>query len=157
MSKFWETLQRKIIRTFYVGWLRLRGKTMDFTDPKGPIERASWATFIIAGQEHSDGEVLVGAGKDLRIIGSAVTPWSDRQGHRLTPAMITGVFDQQLETLILGLGFDRKVDCPDEVVAAIKQHGIPNVVLADTAEACRRFNEGIRAGKRIGMLVHGTC
>lgn len=130
---------------------------MEFEDPKGPIQRASWATFFIDGQEHSDGDRRMGAGKDLRLVGHAVTAWDERQGHRLSPAMITGVYDQQLDTLILGLGFDRKVECPPELVEEIRRHGIPNVVLAATAEACRLYNEAVRAGKRVGMLVHGTC
>lgn len=157
MSGFWESLQRTLIRTFYVRWLGLRGRAMSFEDPRGPIQGASWATFFIDGHEHSDGEKRVGAGSDLRIIGSEVTPWSERRGHRLAPAMITGVFDRGLETLILGLGYDQRLDCPPEVVDEIRRRGIPEVILTVTPEACRLFNEAFRAGRRVGLLIHGTC
>ncbi|NLI79885.1 MAG: hypothetical protein GX442_25995 [Candidatus Riflebacteria bacterium] len=132
-------------------------RTTMFTDPAGPIESFTWARFVIAGQVHGGPPPGTGAGKDIRLVGTEVTAWTDRVGHRLDIAMITGVFDRGLEALILGLGANRAIDCPPEVVAEIRRRGIPQVELADTVAACRRYNELFRQGRKVGLLAHGTC
>ncbi|OIP23250.1 hypothetical protein AUK22_09900 [bacterium CG2_30_54_10] len=128
-----------------------------FADKEGPIESFTWGKFIIFGKQHSGGNPQVGAGKDIRIIGTEVTPWTDRSGHLLSRRMITGVFDRGIEVLILGLGANRAVECPRSVVEEIRQSGIPELILLDTPAACRRFNELYREGKRVAFLAHGTC
>ncbi|RCK80423.1 MAG: hypothetical protein OZSIB_3169 [Candidatus Ozemobacter sibiricus] len=130
-----------------------------FADPAGPIEAFTWGRFVIAGQEHGRGDPGAGQGKDLRILFPplTVTRWAERTGHHLRIDMITGIFDQGLEVLLLGLGANRAIACPPELVEEIRRRGIPAVELHDTAAACRRFNELVRQGRKVGLLAHGTC
>lgn len=125
-----------------------------FHDDAGPIERFSWGTFVICGEEHSSG---TGAGKDVRIIGEKVTPWEERKGHRLKKSMITGVYDQSIEVLVIGVGVAGAIDVPDKVKRAVAEHGISKLVIKRTPEACRVYNELYRKGKRVALLAHGTC
>lgn len=147
----WARQALGFLASFY--WRRIEM----FHDEKGPIESFTWGRFVIAGKEHKGGEPRIGAGKDIRLIGSKVTPWEERAGHLLSPEMITGVFDGNPEALILGLGANRAVSCPDHVVAWIRERGIPEVILLDTAAACRKYNELHRQGRRVALLAHGTC
>ncbi|MFP4395663.1 MAG: MTH938/NDUFAF3 family protein [Anaerolineales bacterium] len=129
-----------------------------FDDPQGPIEHFSWAKFVINGEEHAKTSGgIVGVGKDIRLIGAEVSAWKARHGHRLTPEMITGVYDRDLDVLILGLGANGALKCPDEVQQAIRAHGIPELILERTPEACRIYNERYHAGDKVALLAHGTC
>jgi hypothetical protein len=129
-----------------------------YNDPRGPIEHFSWGRFVICGQEHSrseDGER--GCGKDIRLIGHEVSEWRERKGHELKPSMITGVYDQHIEVLIVGVGVDGMLHCPSEVRKAISEHGVNELVLARTPEACQLYNRLFHEGKRVALLAHGTC
>ncbi len=129
-----------------------------FDDPKGPIEHFSWARFVIAGQEHSQSEEeRVGKGKDIRLIGREVTRWKERKGHKLTPEMITGVYDQEIEVLVIGIGVDGLIEVPPKVKRAIEERGISTLILKRTPEACRTYNRLFHEGRRVALLAHGTC
>jgi len=116
--------------------------------PEGPVEELRWGVFRISGKEMN---------KDIRCIGREPTPWMDRKGHLLSEEMITGVWDQPLDVLVLGMGIDGAVRCPPEVVERLKARGIPEILVLPTQEACLRFNERIKAGSRAALLAHGTC
>ena len=126
-----------------------------FEDAAGPIERFEWGRFTICGEVHGDDHL--GVGKDIRLIGTRVTEWAERKGHVLTPAMITGVYEHGLETLIIGDGVDGALKCPAEVLDAIRDGGIPDVRIARTPEACAVYNQLYGEGHRVALLAHGTC
>ena len=87
-----------------------------FDDPQGPIEHFSWGKYIICGDEHSASERgKTGVGKDIRLIDTQVSEWRERKGHRLSPAMITGVYDLGIDVLIIGIGVNGALECPKKV------------------------------------------
>jgi len=126
-----------------------------FEDPKGPIERFEWGTFVIAGKRHGEGGQRVG--KDVRVIGSKVSEWKERKGHVLTPAMVTCVYDRGIDTLVIGVGVYGALECPSDVKAAIADHGISDLRILPTPAACREYNALVRAGRKVALLAHGTC
>jgi hypothetical protein len=91
------------------------------------------------------------------VIGEKVSAWKERKGHLLTPEMITGVYGQGIEVLVIGIGAQGMIECPAEVEAAIRAAGIGELILALTPEACERFNELVAAGRHAALLAHGTC
>ena len=124
----------------------------------GPIEHFSWARFVIRGVEHAHTESgVVGAGKDIRIVGDAVSAWEERKGHRLKPDMVTGVYVQGIEVLVIGSGVYGLVEVPPRTRQAIAAGGIARLVVDKTPDACRAYNEFVRAGVRVALLAHGTC
>lgn len=134
------------------------GEAALFEDAAGPIERFSWGRFVVGGEAHSKGpEGRVGAGKDIRLIGATVTPWKERKGHRLKRSMITGVYDQGLDVLVIGSGVHGLVEVPEKVRKAVADHGIAELIVEPTVEACGAYNRLHRQGKRVGLLAHGTC
>lgn len=129
-----------------------------FTDKKGPIEEFTWGTFIINGQTHKkNGGEKSGQGKDIRLIGDEVSKWKERKGHTLSHDMITGIYEHDIDTLIIGAGVNHAIDCPGEVIRKIKENGIPEVKVAKTPEACKLYNELYHKGKKVALLAHGTC
>ncbi|NLG52344.1 MAG: hypothetical protein GX552_19735 [Chloroflexi bacterium] len=129
-----------------------------FEDPQGPIARFSWGRFVIQGGEQArSDDALSGASQDIRLIGNQVTAWEERRGHRLNPSLITGVYDQDVEVLIIGTGVFGRLKCPDAVKQAIQEHGIETVIIQRTPDACRTYNALYRQGLRVALLAHGTC
>ena len=124
---------------------------------KGPIDRFTWGRFVVQGEEHSEDGRVIGAGKDIRIVSDKVTAWKERQGHKLTPDMITGIYDEDVEVLVIGLGVERALKCPKSVLKAIRKQGIKRVVLEATPKACKKYNKLVNGGKRAAFLAHGTC
>ncbi len=125
-----------------------------FDDPRGPIEHFSWGTFVIGEEEHS---TEAGVGKDIRVIGTEVSPWRGRKGHRLKRSMIAGVCDQDVDVLIIGTGVYGAIKCPKKVKDTIHEHGISELILQHTPEACATYNELFHQGKKVALLAHGTC
>lgn len=118
------------------------------------IERFTFGEFIIAGKKHSSEK---GVGKDIRLVGREVSAWKERKGHRLTPEMITGVYGQGIEVLVIGNGESGALEVPAEVIAAIQANGIPEVIVEKTGKACQVYNRLYRKGKKAALLAHGTC
>jgi hypothetical protein len=129
-----------------------------FHDSRGPIEHFSWGRFVICGEEH--GKVhgsRVGKGKDIRLIGKKVSRWKEREGHSLTPHMITGIFDSHVDILIIGAGVEGLVECSDKVIQSVRERGIERVIVKNTPEACKLYNDLFHDGKSVALLAHGTC
>lgn len=128
------------------------------TDAQGPIESFSWGAFVIRGQEHSgSGSERVGKGKDIRMIGENVTRWKERKGHEIRKSMITGVYDEDVDVLVIGAGVESGLDVPGKVKKDIAAHGIDELIVEPTPEACRIYNRLYREGRKVALLAHGTC
>lgn len=125
-----------------------------FDDPRGPIEHFSWGAFIIDGEEHSS---AAGVGKDIRLVGKDVSAWDERKGHKLKKSMITGVYGRDVEILVIGIGVYGAIECPEKVKTAIREHGISELILQSTPEACATYNELFHQRKKVALLAHGTC
>ena len=127
-------------------------------ETSGIIEWIAWGSFLVNGALHAKTDAgKIGAGKDIRVIAGEVSAWKERKGHLLTPEMITGVYGQDIEVLVIGIGAHGMIECPADVEAAIHAEGIGELILAPTPEACERYNALVAAGRRAALLAHGTC
>jgi hypothetical protein len=125
---------------------------------KGPIQFYSFGKFVIDGEEHSeDKHGTKGKGKDIRLIGKQVSEWQERQGHLLKPEMITGIYDEDIDVLIIAAGADKALKCPKKVIKKIKHHGIGRVIVKRSPKACKIYNRLYRKGVKVALLAHGTC
>jgi hypothetical protein len=126
-----------------------------FDDPLGPITHFSWGRYVILGQVHS--EDGLGAGKDIRFVDGKVSEWAERHGHELKKKMVTGVYGQKVDILVIGIGVNSALEVPEKTIQDIHAHGIDSIETHPTPAACARFNELFRQGKRVALLSHGTC
>jgi hypothetical protein len=127
-------------------------------DKRGPIEQFTWGSFLISGVLHAKTLAgKTGKGKDIRLIGKKVSKWKERKGHTLNTHMITGIFGMEIEVLIIGTGVEGMLECPEEVRSYIMNHGIKELILKETPEACRIYNSLYREGRKVALLAHGTC
>ncbi|MBM3190531.1 MAG: hypothetical protein FJZ90_17670 [Chloroflexi bacterium] len=129
-----------------------------FTDPRGPIKHFAWAKFsVVRSTSASAGEHELDLGKDIRLVGTKASAWEERKGHRLKREMVTGVYGQGIEVLVIGAGVYGSLKVPRKVREAIHEQGIGEVIVERTPEACRIYNELYHAGRRVALLAHGTC
>jgi hypothetical protein len=128
-----------------------------FNDKNGPIEHFSWGKFIINGEEHSKNYSKIGVGKDIRLVNNKVTKWKERKGHELTKSMITGIFNKNVDILIIGIGVNGAIECSEKVIQFIQKNGIKKVKLLKTPKACNEYNNLFHQGKKVALLAHGTC
>lgn len=129
-------------------------------NPSGVIQNFKFGKFVIRGEvfrDYYDGSGRKVKRKDVRIVGDEVTVWQDRKGHVLKPEMITGVFGKGIEILILGIGAYGAISVDSNLIDFIKGEGIDKVEILKTDDACIKFNELFREGKKVGILMHGTC
>jgi len=96
-------------------------------------------------------------GKDVRLVGEEVSEWRERKGRRLKNSMIAGVYDRYLDVLVIGIGVYGAVKRPREVRKTIHEHGISELILKPTPEACATYNELFHRGEKVALLAHGTC
>ena len=128
-----------------------------FHDPRGPVEFFQWGLYTIVGEEHTKTpEGLIGAGKDVRLIGHEASAWAERKGHKLTPEMVTGVYDRDIDVLVIGNGVNSAVEVPDDVREAVESHGL-ELIVERSQDACLTYNDMMREGRKAALLVHGTC
>ncbi len=125
---------------------------------QGPIEEVSWGRFVINGKENrkkEDGSI-VGAGKDIFLMGDHVQPWYERQGHLLTIRMVRRAAEAPVQTVIIGNGFYGALEVPEDVIRFL-QKSDKTVHIKKTPEACALFNELFLQGQKVALLAHGTC
>jgi hypothetical protein len=131
---------------------------MMFEDPRGPIERYLWGSFVINGEEHTgSGENRKGKGKDIMILSGNVRRWKERQGHILTESMVERVLENGCDILIIGNGAEGALEVPDSVIDYLNDNGVARVMVLKTPDACRAYNELFRKGMDVALLAHGTC
>lgn len=125
----------------------------------GPIEKLSWGKFIIDGSEHylMPDKKRAGAGKDIRLIGRKTSPWAEREGHVLSRQMLTGIFEQGIDILIIGTGIKGDIQVSEQVIEDILSGGIKQLFVEKTPEACRLYNDFFHEGKNVALLAHATC
>ena len=125
---------------------------------QGPIEEVSWGRFVINGQEHfkqEDGSI-VGAGKDIFLLGTRLQPWHERKGHLLTIQMVRRAAEAPVQTVIIGNGFYGALEVPEEVMQFLEKSG-KRVYIEKTPQACALFNKLHSQGEKVALLAHGTC
>jgi len=106
------------------------------------IEEFYRASFVIKSKEHakqSKGKI-VGAVKDIRIVQGQVTSWKERNGYMLKKNMVTVIFDQDVDLLIIENGIYGSLCCAKQVKNFILNRRINKLIIKNTPAACKLFN-----------------
>lgn len=60
------------------------------------------------------------------------------------------------DTIIFGTGFSSLVRIDDEIIKSAKKNNIELIIL-NTPEALKKFQELVKNGKRVAARIHTTC
>lgn len=112
------------------------------------VEEYRFGYIRIAGREYT---------RDVIVYPDRVRPnWWRKEGHSLCLEDIKEVLDYEPEVIVIGTGAYGVMRVPHEVVSALEARGI-KVIIAPTGEAVKRFNELLRAGRKVVGCFHLTC
>ncbi|MGE0710715.1 MAG: Mth938-like domain-containing protein [Planctomycetota bacterium] len=115
------------------------------------VTHLSWGRIETLGQVFKDVKLWPGGarGWDWGETGTRHVP-----GVQLADAQ--ELVDRGAEVVVLSRGVQLVLQVPDATVAALRAPGV-EVVVAQTEEAARRYEELRAAGARVGALLHSTC
>jgi len=111
------------------------------------IERFRFGEVTIGGDRYTD---------DVIVFEDRVQPrWWRKAGHLLQLEDLDGVWEQELEALIVGTGTQECMKIAPEVVAYTRQQGV-ELLSFDTRTACQTFNH-LLGKRKIVAVLHLTC
>ena len=82
--------------------------------------------------------------------------WWRREGHRLAQEDLDTVLAEKPEVLVVGTGYDGRMQVPEETLHALRSAGV-DVRVEKTGEAVAEFNRLQRECARIVAALHLTC
>jgi len=115
---------------------------------------------MILIDDYSFGRIVVNGriyDHDIIVYPDRVKPnWWRREGHKLYPEDLESVISYKPEYLIIGCGSSCMMDVPSETRKYLEDKGIKVIVL-NTYEACKKFNELVSDGVKVVAALHLTC
>ena len=82
--------------------------------------------------------------------------WWRQEGHRLALEDLATVLAEPPEVLVVGTGYDGRMQVPEETLHGLRRAGI-NVRVADTGAAVEVFNRLQQTCARRVAALHLTC
>jgi len=111
------------------------------------IEEHKFGSFVI------DGKSYLG---DIKILGSKVRYWNDRDRHLATLKDIKELVESKPEIIVIGTGNSGYLEVNQDVKDLISQNQILLFMDINT-EAIQKYNQAIKENKRIAAIFHATC
>jgi hypothetical protein len=112
------------------------------------IDGYSFGRIVIKGREYDH---------DVIVYPDRIKPnWWRKEGHRLYPEDLESVIDYKPEYLIIGCGASCRMDVPEETRKYLEDKGIKVIVL-NTYEAYKKYNDMVKDGYKVVAALHLTC
>ena len=120
--------------------------------PSPRIEQVAWGHIRIAG---------IGSGKDFKLWpgGGREWDWNEtgtRHDPGIQPADIEELLERGCRVIVLSRGMLLRLRTCQQTLALIESRGA-RVLVAETREAVRLYNELAASGEAVGGLFHSTC
>jgi len=111
------------------------------------IQEHKFGSFVI------DGKTFLG---DIKIIGSRVRYWDDRDRHLATLKDIKELVESKPEIIVIGTGNSGYLEVNQEVKDLLAQNKI--LLFLDTnTEAIEKYNQAVSENKKVAAIFHATC
>lgn len=112
------------------------------------IEEYGFGKIVIQGKRYSD---------DVKIIGDRIVhPWWRASGHQVDLEDVQDMLDDQVETLILGMGQPGRMQASSKLRSRLRDAGI-ELIEEPTAKAVERINDLAAKGAPVRAGLHLTC
>lgn len=112
------------------------------------VESYEFGRIVIDGVSYSS---------DIIIFPTRVrSGWWRKRGHELNPEDIEEILEERPELLIVGTGYNGRMEVLPETKRILEENGI-KLIEARTQDACRMYNEEAKAGRKVCAALHLTC
>ncbi|MCS7125742.1 MAG: Mth938-like domain-containing protein [Aigarchaeota archaeon] len=112
------------------------------------IEEYGFGYIVVNGVTYS---------RDLIILPERlITNWWRKEGHRIELSDLAEVLEVDVDYVVIGTGYSGRVEVSREVLEVFKKKNV-EVVVEDTRNAWRRYNELVEKGFRVCGAFHLTC
>ena len=81
--------------------------------------------------------------------------WWRKEGHTLQPEDITDIIAQKPDTLVVGIGTDKRMKIKPETLQLLQENNIA-LIAEDTMTACLTYNH-LKYRERVVAALHLTC
>lgn len=112
------------------------------------IEGYDFGSIIIGGRTYSS-DVIVLPDK-------VIDNWWRLEGHRLQIPDVRDHLLEDVDSVVIGTGYYGMMRVDDEVLDAFREGGREVYVLR-SREAVRKYNELVKSGRKVMLLIHLTC
>ena len=112
------------------------------------IEKYDFGLIVINGKTYSS-DVIV-------LPNSVIDDWWRLEGHRLQIPDVRDYLLEDIDAVVVGTGYDGMMRVDDEVINAFRKEG-KEVHVLRSREAVRKYNELVKSGKKVMLLIHLTC
>ncbi|MCF8885283.1 MAG: Mth938-like domain-containing protein [Nitrososphaerota archaeon] len=112
------------------------------------IESYGFGYIVVNGVTYS---------RDLIILpDKLITNWWRREGHKIELADLVEVLEEDIDYLVLGTGYFGRIDVSREVIDKFEEKNV-KVIVENTRNAWRKYNELLEKGFRVCGAFHLTC
>ncbi len=112
------------------------------------IDRYGFGYIVINGITYT---------RDLIILSDKlITNWWRKEGHRIELDDLKDVLNSDLEYLVIGTGYFGRVTVSEEIFREFEKKNVKLIVL-DSRNAWKKYNELLDKGVKVGGAFHLTC
>jgi len=110
--------------------------------------------------EYDFGEIVIGGQRytrDVIVAPGYIKPnWWRKEGHRLQLDDVWDVLDLDVDVVVIGTGYYGRMEVDEDVVKEFEKRG-RRIVVAESREAVNIYNEEVKRGRKVMLLIHLTC
>jgi len=117
------------------------------------IDSVEFGTIVIGGQKYH--QVLI-VGSEVKERNRERLEGLFGTTHRLGEWEIERLLKEEPEVIVVGHGFDGRLEVDEDLAQRAREQGILVMVLS-TLEAVRYYNDQSKQGKKVNALIHTTC
>ncbi len=112
------------------------------------IDHYAFGRVVIDGRAYTSDVIIYPDRVDDR--------WWRREGHRLEPEDLAGIFRDPPEVLVIGTGHQGRMVVSHEAFAHLRAQGM-DVFVDRTSAAAEEFNRLVEERARVAAALHLTC
>jgi len=112
------------------------------------IESYDFGSIVIGGKTYSS-DVIV-------LPNRVIDDWWRLEGHRLQVPDVRDYLLEDVDAVVIGTGYYGMMRVDDEVINAFRKGG-KEVHVLRSRDAVRKYNELVKSGKKVMLLIHLTC
>ncbi len=112
------------------------------------IDSYDFGSIVIEGKSYSSDVII--------LPGKVVDDWWRLEGHRLQIPDVRDYLLEDVNSVVIGTGYYGMMRVDNEVIDAFRKRS-REVYVVRSREAVKKYNELVKAGKKVILFIHLSC